>query len=230
TLCNVGRGPQQLMRTGIALIVLGHVNFVLGAIVHGSVLRHVARPKGAVTSEYTVANVISVVSGLLSITTGILAILASRNLLHGSILHWALFCVSLLNSLLSAACSLGLALAMSLTISNRGRLLLTGCNSSALPANAQVSLVADCPFDTTRIYDTALALWLPSMVMAAVEAALSVRCCLVSLILRGVGPCADSYLPALLQEQMAEAAAAVEEEPRGPELHQLLGAEGGRCP
>lgn len=57
--------PQRLMRAGLGLIVLGHSTLVLGAIVHGSVLRHVSRTKGAVTPEYAVANVVSVLSGLL---------------------------------------------------------------------------------------------------------------------------------------------------------------------
>uniref|UniRef100_A0A8C0H8E2 Keratinocyte associated protein 3 n=1 Tax=Chelonoidis abingdonii TaxID=106734 RepID=A0A8C0H8E2_CHEAB len=175
---DLGRGPQRLMRAGITLIVLGHVNFILGAIVHGTVLRHVANPERTVTSEYTTANVISVGSGLLSITAGIVAILVSRNLLKAA-LHWALLCVSLLNCLLSAACSLGLALAISLTIASRGHRLIVGCNSSALPADARAAIATnDCPFDTTRIY-VSPSLWFPSMVMAVVEAALSVcqSCC-----------------------------------------------------
>lgn len=53
------------MRAGLALILVGHVNLLLGAVLHGTVLRHVANPRGAVTPEYTTANVISVGSGLL---------------------------------------------------------------------------------------------------------------------------------------------------------------------
>ena len=53
------------MRVGLALILVGHVNLLLGAVLHGTVLRHVANPRGAVTPEYTTANVISVGSGLL---------------------------------------------------------------------------------------------------------------------------------------------------------------------
>ncbi|XP_067406668.1 keratinocyte-associated protein 3 [Emydura macquarii macquarii] len=222
-----GRGPQRLTRTGITLIVVGHLNFVLGAIVHGTVLRHVARPERTVTSEYTTTNLIAVGSGLLSITAGIVAILVSQNL-HRAALHWALLCVSLLNCLLSAACSLGLALAIALTVASSGQRLIMGCNSSALPADARAAIVTnDCPFDTTRIYDTALALWFPCMVMAALEAVLSGRCCVVSLILRGLGPCADTNL----REQLEAAAAAKEEMPpedrRRQELRQLLAVEGG---
>uniref|UniRef100_A0A669PS53 Keratinocyte associated protein 3 n=1 Tax=Phasianus colchicus TaxID=9054 RepID=A0A669PS53_PHACC len=186
-------GPLRLMRAGLGLIVLGHSNLVLGAIVHGSVLRHVAGTKSAVTPEYAVANVVSVVSELLSITVGIVAILVSRNLSRAA-LHWALLSVSLLNCLLSTACSVGLALAIALTIHSRGMRLVTGCNSPALPADARAAIATnDCPFNTTRIYDTALALWFPSMLLAAAEAVLSGRCSLAALVLQGIGPCARGY-------------------------------------
>uniref|UniRef100_A0A674GR69 Keratinocyte associated protein 3 n=1 Tax=Taeniopygia guttata TaxID=59729 RepID=A0A674GR69_TAEGU len=72
--------PRRLMRSGLGLIVLGHGSLVLGAIVHGSVLRHVAGARRAVTPEYAAANVVSVCSGLLSIAAGIVAILVSHNL------------------------------------------------------------------------------------------------------------------------------------------------------
>lgn len=58
------------MRVGLALILVGHVNLLLGAVLHGTVLRHVANPRGAVTPEYTAANVISVGSGLLVSAAG----------------------------------------------------------------------------------------------------------------------------------------------------------------
>lgn len=41
------------MHVGLALLLVGHVNLLLGAVLHGTVLRHVANPRGAVTSEYT---------------------------------------------------------------------------------------------------------------------------------------------------------------------------------
>lgn len=182
--------------------------------------------------------------------------------------HWTLLGASLLNCLLSAACSVGLALAIALTVHSRGTHLVRGCNSAALPADARAAIATnDCPFNTTRIYvsvqgqhallpsssslcflllflrshpsllptlssshspapfspllspvaptaargqpgrgeprslrelrpsarqDTALALWFPSMLLAVTEAVLSGRCCLVALILRGIGPCARS--------------------------------------
>ncbi|XP_071403814.1 keratinocyte-associated protein 3 isoform X2 [Pithys albifrons albifrons] len=144
--------PRRLMRSGLGLIVLGHGSLVLGAIVHGSVLRHVAGARRAVTPEYAAANVVSVCAGLLSIAAGIVAILVSHNLLRAA-LHWTLLSVSLLNCLLSTACSVGLALAIALTVHGRGTHLVRGCNSSALPADARTAIATnDCPFNTTRIY------------------------------------------------------------------------------
>ncbi|NXR18240.1 KCP3 protein, partial [Cinclus mexicanus] len=108
--------------------------------------------------------------------------------------HWALLSVSLLNCLLSTACSVGLALAIALTVHSRGTHLVRGCNSSALPLDARAAIATnDCPFNTTRIYDTALALWFLSLLLAAAEAVLSGRSCLVALVFRGIGPCAHSY-------------------------------------
>ncbi|NWX12103.1 KCP3 protein, partial [Aegotheles bennettii] len=108
--------------------------------------------------------------------------------------HWALLSVSLLSCLLSAACSVGLALAIALTVHSRGTHLVRGCHSPALPADARAAIATnDCPFNTTRIYDTALALWFPTMVLVAAEAVLSGRCFLVALIFRGIGPCARNY-------------------------------------
>ncbi|XP_050750550.1 keratinocyte-associated protein 3 [Gymnogyps californianus] len=208
--------PRRLMRGGLGLIVLGHGSLVLGAIVHGSVLRHVAGTRRAVTPEYAVANVVSVGAGLLSIAVGIVAILVSHNLSRAA-LHWTLLSMSLLNCLLSTACSVGLALAIALTIHSHGMQLVRGCNSSALPADARAAIATnDCPFNTTRIYDTALALWFPSMVLVAAEAVLSGRCCLVALILRGIGPCARSYG----KEQLAGPSTVKEGPPR--EMQQLL--------
>ncbi|XP_017589201.1 PREDICTED: keratinocyte-associated protein 3 [Corvus brachyrhynchos] len=131
--------------------------------------------------------------------------------------HWTLLSVSLLNCLLSTACSVGLALAIALTVHSRGTHLVRGCNSSALPMDARSAIATnDCPFNTTRIYDTALALWFPSLLLAAAEAVLSGRCCLVALVFQGIGPCAHSYG----KEQLARPNAAMEKPPR--ERQQLL--------
>lgn len=131
--------------------------------------------------------------------------------------HWTLLGVSLLNCLLSTACSVGLALAFALTVHSRGTHLVRGCNSSALPLDARAAIATnDCPFNTTRIYDTALALWFSSLLLAAVEAVLSGRSCLVALVFQGIGPCAHSYG----KEQLARPSTAMEKPLR--ERQQLL--------
>ncbi|ELK14076.1 Keratinocyte-associated protein 3 [Pteropus alecto] len=170
------------MRAGLALILVGHVNLLLGAVLHGTVLRHVANPRGAVTPEYTTANVISVGSGLL---------------------HWALLVLAVANLLLSTACSLGLLLAVSLTVANGGRRLIADCHPGLLDPSIPLDQGpghSDCPFDPTRIYDTALALWIPSLLMSAAEAVLSGYCCVAALTLRGVGPCRKEGLQRQLEE------------------------------
>ncbi|XP_054975834.1 keratinocyte-associated protein 3 isoform X1 [Sorex araneus] len=249
---DAARGPRRLMRVGLALILVGHMNLLLGAVLHGTVLRHVANPRGAVTSEYTAANVISVGSGLLSVSVGLVALLASRNLFHWQLVrlfpvpsrglgagrdagrwassfsgeagppgeswaldrvvsghvghlqaihpdlsrqHWALLGVALANLLLSAACSLGLLIAVCLTVANGGRRLIADCHPG--PMNL---LRLDCPFDPTRIYHTALALWIPSLLMSVAEADLSAYCCVAALTLRGVGPFRQEELQAQLEE------------------------------
>ncbi|XP_061443435.1 uncharacterized protein LOC133365493 [Rhineura floridana] len=185
-IMKAGRRVQLLARSGISLVVLGHLTLVLGAIIHGSLLYHVAWPAHTITSEYTMANVIAVASGHLSIAAGVLAVLVSRNFSHRC-LPWILVVISLANVLISGACCMGLALAISLTVVNGGCHLFTGCNSSALPADAHTVITNECPFDTTHIYDTALVLWLPSLLMAAVEAGLSAWCCTASLFVE-LGP------------------------------------------
>ncbi|XP_061477614.1 keratinocyte-associated protein 3-like, partial [Rhineura floridana] len=180
-----GCRAQRLARSHISLVVLGHLTFVLGAIVHGSLLCHVAQPAHTITLEYAVANVVAVASGLLSVAAGLLVILVSWSF-SCRCLPWILVVIALANVLISGACCVGLALAIFLTVVNGGRHLFTSCNSSALPADARTVITNECPFDTTRIYDTALVLWLPSLLMATVEAGLSAWCCTASLSLCGI--------------------------------------------
>ncbi|XP_059375579.1 keratinocyte-associated protein 3-like isoform X2 [Carassius carassius] len=174
------KGPGRLMKKGLTLIVIGHVNFILSAIVHGSVLRHVSKPSNEISTEYTVTNIISVTSGLL---------------------HIGLLVSSFLNAFLSLACLVGLILAISMTISADGSTLMKGCNSTNMPVNARSPVIVNCPFDATRIYDTTLALWFTCATFTALEAGLSVWCFIVGLQLRGIGPCAQTYIREQLEEE-----------------------------
>nr|XP_033481785.1 keratinocyte-associated protein 3 isoform X2 [Epinephelus lanceolatus] len=174
------KGPRRLMKKGLTLILVGHINFILGAIVHGNVLRHISKPSQHITTEYTVANIISVTSGLLQI---------------------GLLIASFLNALLSAACCTGLLFAISVTIAHNGEGLMLGCNDTEVPINARSPVSARCPFDTTRIYDTTLAMWIPCAFLAAVEAGVSVWCFIVGLALRGLAPFGNSYIKEQLEEE-----------------------------
>nr|XP_057945304.1 keratinocyte-associated protein 3 [Doryrhamphus excisus] len=194
------KGPRRLMKKGLALILVGHINFILGAIVHGNVLRHISKPSQQITTEYTAANIISVTSGLLSIATGIIAIVVSRNLRMVK-MQVGLLIGSFLNALLSAACCVGLLVAISVTIAHNGQGLMRGCNDTEVPANARSPVSARCPFDTTRIYDTTLALWFPSAVMAAAECGLSVWCFVLGLTLRGLLTCGGNYFKEQMEEE-----------------------------
>ncbi|XP_073320830.1 keratinocyte-associated protein 3 [Pagrus major] len=213
-MCGVDKSKRQrrLMRNGLTLILVGHINFILGAIVHGNVLRHISKPSQHITTEYTVANIISVTSGLLSIVSGIIAILLSRNL-RVIKLHIGLLITSFLNTLVSAACCTGLLLAISITVVNNGQGLMLGCNDTEVPVNARSPVSARCPFDSTRIYETTLALWIPCAVLSAFEAGLSVWCFIVGLALRGLAPCGNR----LIKEQLEE------EAERSPQSQCLIG-------
>ncbi|XP_023582794.1 transmembrane protein 54 isoform X4 [Trichechus manatus latirostris] len=71
---------KVLMKTGLVLVVLGHVSFVAAALLHGTVLRYVAPPHDAVALQYCVVNIFSVTSAIVVITSGIAAIVLSRYL------------------------------------------------------------------------------------------------------------------------------------------------------
>lgn len=49
---------------GLALVLVGHVNFLLGGLVHGAVLRQINVHKQARTLLYVVSNVIAIAAGL----------------------------------------------------------------------------------------------------------------------------------------------------------------------
>ncbi|XP_034504571.1 transmembrane protein 54 isoform X4 [Ailuropoda melanoleuca] len=77
---SVGDFRRVLMKTGLVLVVLGHVSFIAAALLHGTVLRYVAGPHDAVALQYLVTNILSVTSAIMVITSGIAAIVLSRYL------------------------------------------------------------------------------------------------------------------------------------------------------
>ena len=56
--------PKALMKMGLSMLLIGHVNFLLGALVHGVVLRHINLHKQARAMEYAISNVVALTSGL----------------------------------------------------------------------------------------------------------------------------------------------------------------------
>lgn len=56
--------PKTLMKMGLSMVLVGHVNFLLGALVHGVVLRHINLHKQARAMEYAISNVVAMTSGL----------------------------------------------------------------------------------------------------------------------------------------------------------------------
>ncbi|XP_051892117.1 transmembrane protein 54-like isoform X2 [Pristis pectinata] len=140
---------KQLMKIGIALIITGHLNFILGAIVHGTVLRYVTLPGNGMSVEYSVANIFAALSGILTICTGIAVIVLSGNMPQ-IILQYIVFTSSMFNSLIAIACVLGLGASVVVTIANGGRTLLAVCHLSSTKDVVQVT--NECPFDPTRIF------------------------------------------------------------------------------
>uniref|UniRef100_A0A8C5CDY3 Transmembrane protein 54b n=1 Tax=Gadus morhua TaxID=8049 RepID=A0A8C5CDY3_GADMO len=140
--------PNALMRMGLSVILIGHVNFLLGALVHGAVLRHINLHKQARAMEYSISNVMALSAGL-AIIVGILAIILSKNKSDRK-LTWALFALSLLSSLMGAAAAVGLLLSVVRAIVHGGRSLLTHCRFP--DAIGYSSITNECPFDPTRIY------------------------------------------------------------------------------
>ncbi|KAM9320104.1 transmembrane protein 54 [Gastrophryne carolinensis] len=173
------------MKMGLALIVVGHLNFIVGAIVHGLVLRHVVKQLDFVSLQYSVTNIIAVASAILSISCGIVAIVLSRYLTRTS-LRWAAVILSIINAVLSAACTVGLAVSFILTVANEGRTLLSSCTFTSLQL---IHISYDCPFDPTRIYSTTLCLWVIAVILDATEVVFSARCYVTVLRLMDVRLC-----------------------------------------
>lgn len=52
------------MKMGLGAIMVGHVNFLLGALVHGVVLRHINQHRQARAMLYSISNVGALTSGM----------------------------------------------------------------------------------------------------------------------------------------------------------------------
>ncbi|NXS93914.1 TMM54 protein, partial [Jacana jacana] len=166
-----------LMKTGLILLIIGHLNFIIGAFVHGTVLRFVVNPRDAVSLHYTIANAASVISALLTISCGIAALMLSRYL-DPAALKWVVFSLSASSSLGCLSCLLGLAVSIGLTLGSQGRALLAPCTAGDI-ALGPVS--HQCPFDPTRVYSSTLSLWAISLLLDSMEIVFGIRCLLLTI-------------------------------------------------
>ncbi|KAJ8273100.1 hypothetical protein GJAV_G00097410 [Gymnothorax javanicus] len=173
-LCNASlKDDRTLMKMGLSMVVVGHINFLLGALVHGAVLRHISQHKQARVMEYAVSNVMALVAGMVGVTVGISAIILSKNK-GNKTLMWFLLVVSMACSLVAAASVLGLTMSVVKSIANGGRSLLTHCKFPAAISYSRVT--NECPFDPTRIHGTTIFLWVPMVCLSMVESLFSGRC------------------------------------------------------
>ncbi|XP_077338156.1 transmembrane protein 54 [Lithobates pipiens] len=172
-----------LMKVGLALIVVGHLNFIVGAIVHGLVLRHVGRN----SLQYSLTNIIAVTTAIVSISCGIVAIVLSRYLKQAT-LRWATVLLSIINVVLSAACTVAIAVSVIMTVANQGRTLLSSCTFTNLQL---IQISYECPFDPTRIYSTTLCLWVMAIILDTIEIVFSARCYVTVLRLMDVHMCTN---------------------------------------
>uniref|UniRef100_A0A8C3ETC9 Transmembrane protein 54 n=2 Tax=Corvoidea TaxID=192204 RepID=A0A8C3ETC9_CORMO len=184
------RGGTVLMKTGLILLIVGHLNFITGALVHGTVLRFVVTARDATSLHYGVTNTASVIAALLTISCGVSALLLSRYL-GPAALKWALLALSACSSLCCLCCLLGLLVAIGLTLGNQGRVLLAPCSIANI-ALAPVS--RECPFDPTRVYSSTLSLWAMSLLLEAMEIFFSIRCLLLTLGLLHLSCCCRGML------------------------------------
>lgn len=214
---------KALMKMGLGLVLVGHVNFLLGALVHGAVLRHINVHHQARTMVYAISNVIAIVAGLFGIINGILTIVLSKDK-RNRILKWVLLFFTFIVALLAIASAIGLSVSMVQAIINKGKSLLTHC--SARDTIGSASITYECPFDPTRLYTTTLILWVPLIVMSVVEAVFSIRCFAVCTSSLYLCPCRRKPLQARrirIQQKMESpppSAPAADELP--PEEHELL--------
>ena len=77
---NVDEFRKVLMKTGLVLVVLGHVSFIAAAVLHGTMLRFVATTSDAVVLQYCAVDILSVTSAIVVIVAGISTIVLSRYL------------------------------------------------------------------------------------------------------------------------------------------------------
>ncbi|XP_042166517.1 nuclear pore complex-interacting protein family member B11 isoform X4 [Oncorhynchus tshawytscha] len=101
--------PKALMKMGLSMVLVGHVNFLLGALVHGAVLRHINLNTRAHTMAYSISNIMALTTGLVGVVVGMLTILLSKNkksrVLSMTLILWVpLIVICIVQLVLSVRC------------------------------------------------------------------------------------------------------------------------------
>ncbi|XP_064835585.1 uncharacterized protein LOC135549499 isoform X4 [Oncorhynchus masou masou] len=101
--------PKALMKMGLSMVLVGHVNFLLGALVHGAVLRHINLNTRAHTVAYSISNIMALTTGLVGVVVGTLTILRSNNkksrVLSMTLILWVpLIVICIVQLVLSVRC------------------------------------------------------------------------------------------------------------------------------
>ncbi|TRY84373.1 hypothetical protein DNTS_025460, partial [Danionella cerebrum] len=173
------------MKMGLCMVLVGHVNFLLGALVHGVVLRHFSLQRGQ-AMESAISNVIALVAGMLGAIIGIHTIVLSKNRTN-KVLTWSLLVLSAVAALVSAASVVGLTVSLIKTLIHGEKRLLTYCGYS--DGRSDLIIANECPFDPTRIFSTTVVLWVPLILMSAVEVLFSCRLLKLCMCSLGVSCC-----------------------------------------
>ncbi|XP_051728546.1 transmembrane protein 54b isoform X2 [Ctenopharyngodon idella] len=139
---------KGLMKMGLCMVLVGHVNFLLGALVHGVVLRHFSLQRGQ-AMESAISNVIALTAGLLGVIIGILTIVLSKNE-KNRLLTLSLLVLSAVAGLVAAASVIGLMVSLVKTIIHGDKRLLAYCGYN--DGRSHLTIANECPFDPTRIF------------------------------------------------------------------------------
>ncbi|XP_067282351.1 transmembrane protein 54b isoform X1 [Pseudorasbora parva] len=175
--CGSLEEQKGLMKMGLSMVLVGHVNFLLAALVHGVVLRHFSLHRGQ-AMESAISNVIALSAGLLGVIIGILTIVLSKNG-KNRMLTLSLLVLSAVAGLVAAASVIGLTVSLVKTIIHGDKRLLAYCGNN--DGRSHLIIVNECPFDPTRIFSTTIILWVPLILMSAVETVFSCRIFKVSI-------------------------------------------------
>ncbi|KTF86063.1 hypothetical protein cypCar_00036642, partial [Cyprinus carpio] len=100
---------------------------------------------------------------------------------------WSLFVSSAVAVLVAAASVIGLMVSLVKTIIHGDKRLLAYCGYS--DGRSHLTIANDCPFDPTRIFSTTIVLWVPLILISAVEMVFSFRLFKVSISYLGLPWC-----------------------------------------